>query len=255
MKKLNVVKIGGKIIDQKDQLDKVLAAFSKMEGPKILIHGGGSKASAMGKKLGLTPNLVEGRRITDEESIEVVTMVYAGLINKKIVAGLQAFGCNAIGLSGADGNAILSQKRPVNEIDYGFVGDVKEVNHAFINTLLKKGLTPVFSAITHDGSGQLLNTNADTMASEIAQAMCKTHDVQLTLAFEKSGVLDGNDTVVKQIDEALFIKLKDENIIVDGMIPKLTNAFDALNNGVSEVKLTSADYLINKELEYTSVLL
>ena len=255
MKKLEVVKIGGKVIDDKDQLASVLEAFANMEGPKILIHGGGSKASAMEKTLGLTPNMVEGRRVTNEESIEVVTMVYAGLINKKIVGGLQGFGCNAIGLSGADGNVILSQKRPVNKIDYGFVGDVKQVNTQFINSLLTNGLTPVFSAITHDGKGQLLNTNADTMASEIAQAMSNLYDVHLTLAFEKNGVLDAHGNVIDLIDEASFYQLKQEKIVVDGMIPKLTNAFDAIKNGVSEVKLTSADYIINNELEYTSVIL
>ncbi len=253
MKKLEVIKIGGKVIDNEAQLASVLEAFAKMEGPKILIHGGGSKASEMERTLGLTPNMVEGRRITDEQSIEVVTMVYAGLINKKIVAGLQTLNCNAIGLSGADGNAIQSEKRPIKTIDYGFVGDVKQVNSLFINNLLEVGLTPVFSAITHDGNGQLLNTNADTMASEIAQAMATMYNVYLTLAFEKNGVLDANNKVIEKINEPEFIKLKEEKVIVDGMIPKLTNAFDALKNGVSEVRLTSAEYLINKNVPYTNV--
>ncbi len=253
MKKLEILKIGGKVIDNKAQLTSVLEAFAKINSPKILIHGGGSKASQMEQKLGLTPNMVEGRRITDERSIEVVTMVYAGLINKKIVAGLQGAGCNALGLSGADGNVILSKKRPVNKIDYGFVGDVKSVNSLLIESLLTSGLTPVFSAITHDGNGQLLNTNADTMASEIARAMAKTYDVHLTLAFEKNGVLDAKGEVLVQINEALFNQLKKEGTVSDGMVPKLSNAFDALKNGVQEVKLTSAEYLINKEVRYTKV--
>lgn len=255
MKKLEVVKIGGKVIDDKAQLDSVLEAFSKMEGPKILIHGGGSKASEMEKTIGLTPNMVEGRRITDERSIEVVTMVYAGLINKKIVAGLQGFGCNAMGLSGADGNAILSQKRPVNKIDYGFVGDVDFVNGEFIESLLSSGLTPVFSAITHDGKGQLLNTNADTMASAIAQEMSKIYTVQLTLAFEKNGVLDANGKVISQINETSFSQLKQEKIVVDGMIPKLTNAFDAIKNGVANVRLSSVETLIHSNSICTKVVL
>lgn len=255
MKKLEVAKIGGKVIDDKAQLDSVLEAFSKMEGPKILIHGGGSKASEMEKTIGLIPNMVEGRRITDERSIEVVTMVYAGLINKKIVAGLQGFGCNAMGLSGADGNAILSQKRPVNKIDYGFVGDVDFVNGEFIESLLSSGLTPVFSAITHDGKGQLLNTNADTMASAIAQEMSKIYTVQLTLAFEKNGVLDANGKVISQINETSFSQLKQEKIIVDGMIPKLTNAFDAIKNGVANVRLSSAENLIHSNSICTKVVL
>ncbi len=255
MKTLEVLKIGGKVIDNKVQLASVLAAFAKINSPKILIHGGGSKASKMELSLGLKPTMVEGRRITDANSIEVVIMVYAGLINKKIVAGLQGLNCNAIGLSGADGNAILSEKRPVNPIDYGFVGDVKKVNIRFISSLIELGLTPVFSAITHDGNGQLLNTNADTMAAEIAQAMAANFKVNLTVAFEKNGVLNAEGKVLKQIDEACFNKLKRKGVVVDGMIPKLTNAFNALKNGVQEVKLTSAEYLINQELPYTQVML
>ncbi len=253
MQKLEIIKIGGKVIDDEAQLVSVLNAFAQIKGFKILVHGGGSKASEMEQKMGLTPNMVEGRRITDKNAIDVVIMVYAGLINKKIVAGLQGFGCNAIGLSGADGNAILSEKRAIKSIDYGFVGDVKQVNIEFINSLLETGLTPVFSAITHDGNGQLLNTNADTMASEIAQAMSKIYDVQLTMAFEKNGVLDAKGNVIKQIDEASFNQLKTEGIVIDGMIPKLTNAFDAIKNGVDKVRLTSAEYLMNKKLPYTNV--
>ncbi len=255
MKKLEILKIGGKVIDDKEKLTSVLAAFAAINTPKILIHGGGSKASKMEQKLGLIPNMVEGRRITDEYSIEVVIMVYAGLINKNIVAGLQGVGCNALGLSGADGNVILSEKRPVNKIDYGFVGDVTSVNSVFISSLIETRITPVFSAITHDGNGQLLNTNADTMASEIAVAMSGIYEVHLTLAFEKNGVLDAKGEVLAQINEASFNQLKKEGTVSDGMIPKLSNAFDALKNGVQEVKLTSAENLAGRNLPHTKIVI
>ncbi len=255
MKKLQILKIGGKVIDDEQQLSSVLKAFASFVGSKILVHGGGSKATKMEKKLGLKPNMVEGRRITDANALEVVTMVYAGLINKSIVAGLQGFGCNALGLSGADGNVIQCEKRPVNPIDYGFVGDVKTVNSAFITSLIEAGLTPVFSAITHDGKGQLLNTNADTMASEIAVAMSNQYEVELTLAFEKNGVLDSNGDVIEKITEVKFYELQREKVIIDGMIPKLSNAFYALNKGVKEVKLTAAEYLVNKKSSYTKVVI
>lgn len=255
MKKLQVIKIGGKVIDDDEQLLQVLNAFAHIEGPKILVHGGGSKASEMEKALGLVPNMVEGRRITNKDSLDVVTMVYAGLINKTIIAGLQQIGCNAIGLSGADGNAVEAQKRPINTLDYGFVGDVKKVNDAFIDSLLGKGMTPVFSAITHNGDGQLLNTNADTMAAEIAIAISDKYQVELVLVFEKNGVLGTNGEVIEQIEEASFLKLKEDKTISDGMIPKLINAFNALKKGVVAVKLTSANYLIDNDSECTKVVL
>lgn len=255
MTKLQVLKIGGKVIDDKERLDELLTAFAKLQGSKVLIHGGGSKASQMEQQLGLTPKMVEGRRITDEHSIEVVTMVYAGLINKKIVAGLQKNGCNALGLSGADANVIQSAKRQVATIDYGFVGDVKMVNASFIESLLSQGITPVFSAISHDGSGQLLNTNADTIASDIAIAMVQAFDVSLLLAFEKNGVLDANNQVISHLNETSFQTLKQAGVIIDGMIPKLTNAFNALKKGVTEVMLTSAEYLVNKKLPFTKIVL
>lgn len=255
MKALEVIKIGGKVIDQPDQLKRVLKAFAEIKAPKILIHGGGSKASDMERELGLIPNMVDGRRITNQDSLEVVTMVYAGLINKTIVSQLQRVGCNAIGLSGADGNSILSVKRPSSPINYGFVGDVEKVNTLFINELLEKEYTPVFSAITHDGKGQLLNTNADTMASVIASAFAASYDVKLTMAFEKNGVLDKVGNVVPEIDYSSFEKFVKDNTIKDGMIPKLTNAFDALNKGVKQVVLTSYEYLSNNTLPYTTVIL
>lgn len=255
MKQLEVIKIGGKVIDQPAQLKKVLDAFARIKYPKILIHGGGSKASEMEKALGLTPNMVEGRRITNKEALDVVTMIYAGLINKNIVAQLQANACNAIGLSGSDGNSILSVKRPVKPIDFGFVGDVEKVNTPFIDGLLQSGLTPVFSAITHDGKGQLLNTNADTMASVIAQAFSGLYKVHLTLAFEKNGVLDASGNVLTEIDESSFSQLVKSETIKEGMIPKLTNAFDALKQGVQQVRLTSSDYLSDTKLPYTNVII
>lgn len=255
MEHLEVIKIGGKVIDQPGQLEKVLQAFAHIQGPKILIHGGGSKASEMERTLGLKPTMVDGRRITSSDALEVVTMVYAGLINKTIVAKLQSFGCNAIGLSGPDGNSILSSKRPAKPIDFGFVGDVEKVNTSFIDIQLKSGLSPVFSAITHDGNGQLLNTNADTMASVIAGAFSGLYNVRLTLAFEKEGVLDASGNVLTTIDESSFQELAKNGTIKEGMIPKLTNAFDALKSGVKEVKLTSSDYLSNTTHLYTNVIL
>ncbi|MCB0494535.1 MAG: acetylglutamate kinase [Cyclobacteriaceae bacterium] len=255
MKKLEVIKIGGKVIDQPEQLGKVLNAFSKIRGPKILIHGGGSKASEMERTLGLTPKMVDGRRVTSSEALEVVTMVYAGLINKTIVAQLQSFGCNALGLSGPDGNSILASKRPVNPIDFGFVGDVKQVNATFVETLLQSGITPVFSAITHDGKGQLLNTNADTMASVIASAFALIYEVHLTLAFEKEGVLDDSGNVIDKIDKNYFHTLVKNGTIKEGMIPKLTNAFNALTNGVKKVKLTSSENISNTNQVFTNVTL
>lgn len=255
MKTLEVIKIGGKVIDRPEQLLNVLEAFAQIEGPKILIHGGGSKASKMERTLGLTPTMVDGRRVTSGEALEVVTMVYAGLINKTVVAQLQSLGCDAIGLSGPDGNSILSAKRPVDPIDFGFVGDVQEVNASFIDKLLKSGITPVFSAITHDGKGQLLNTNADTMASVIASAFTELYNVNLTLAFEKNGVLDDTGNVLPKIDQASFQALVQNGTIKEGMIPKLTNAFDALNNGVKEVKLTSSENISNTNQVFTNVTL
>ena len=262
MKKLEVIKIGGKVINNQVQLDSVLSAFARLKGPKILVHGGGSMASQMECKLGLTPNMVEGRRITDASSIDVVTMVYAGLINKKIVAGLQREGCNALGLAGVDGNAILSQKRPVisalngeQGIDYGFVGDVTQVNRSLVSALLEAGLVPVFSAITHDGSGQLLNTNADTVATEIARALAANYRVNLTFAFAKAGVLDAEAQVISQINERTFAQLRSDGTVSEGMVPKLTNAFKALHGGVAQVKLASAEYLTHKEPLFTRIVL
>lgn len=251
--KVTVVKIGGNVVDNPAALDLFLRNFQRLEGPKVLIHGGGAIASQLSKKLGLEVKMHNGRRITDLETLKLVTMVYAGLINKQIVAALQKFGCNALGLCGADGDTVPASKRSSKEIDWGFVGDVNpnEVNGDFIYTLLAKGITPVFCAITHDRNGSLLNTNADTMASSIARAIARECEVRLVFCFEKQGVLfnpDDEDSVIPLITEEMYKRLKEEGCIKDGMLPKLDNAFEAIHSGVSEVVIKHADnLLINKE--------
>ena len=250
MKKLYIIKIGGNVIDDPEQLNKFLSDFSKIEDSKILVHGGGKIASELAKRLGISQALVNGRRITDAETLKVTIMVYAGLINKQIVTLLQANGVNAIGLSGADGNSITAVKRNVIDIDYGFVGDVtgSGVNLEFINSLLSAKITPVFSAITHDGKGQLLNTNADTIASVLAVAMSKYFDVQLNYCFEKKGVLkdvDDENSVISSITKTKYKQLLSEGVISKGMIPKLDNAFEAIQNGVKSVMIAHSNELIN----------
>ncbi len=236
--KLKVVKIGGKLIDDEVRLEKFLSAFVRLKGNKILVHGGGSMASRISLKLGIKPQMVKGRRITTSADIEVVTMVYAGWINKQIIARLQKGECNAIGLSGADANAIVARRRPVKEIDYGFVGDIEKVNADLMQTLLHNGLTPVFSAITYDGNGGLLNTNSDTVAAEIAIAMSKSFETTLMYCFEKQGVLkDSSDdlSVIPLLDFASYKRGTEEGFIHHGMLPKLHTGFAALNKGVTEV--------------------
>jgi len=215
-----------------------LLAFSKLDGAKILVHGGGKLATELSKKLGIESKLIGGRRITDAQSLELITMVYGGLVNKNIVAELQALNCNAIGLSGADGDTIQAHKRPVTDIDYGFAGDVDGVNSQTISQLLNAGLTPVFCAMTHDGNGQLLNTNADTIASELAIGMSDSYKTTLYYCFEKKGVLmniEDDDSVVKHIDSESYKKLLESKIIADGMLPKMENCFHALNKNVHQV--------------------
>ncbi|MXV50047.1 acetylglutamate kinase [Pedobacter sp. HMF7647] len=246
--KLYIIKIGGNVIDNSRNLHEFLKDFHDLEGFKILVHGGGKVATELGKDLGVEPKMIDGRRITDVETLRIVTMVYAGLINKNIVAQLQFRGCNAIGLTGADGNLIRAQKRPVKEIDYGFVGDLHETSVAshMLSKILEDGLIPVFSAITHDGEGQLLNTNADTIASAIAVAMSKHYETSLIYCFEKKGVLkdvDDDDSVVREIPSGDFEQLKSDGIVAGGMIPKLHNAFEAIKSGVSEVFIGKADEL------------
>ena len=246
MKKLTIIKVGGKIVEETESLKQLLSDFSKIEGYKVLVHGGGRSATAMAAKLGIESKMVNGRRITDEETLKVVTMVYGGLVNKQIVAGLQAIGVNALGLTGADLNYMRSEKRPVKDVDYGFVGDVKEVNADILADLIGKGVVPVLAPLTHDKAGNLLNTNADTIAGEAAKALSKHFEVTLMYCFEKKGVLmDENDdeSVITNLTPELFEKYITEGVINGGMIPKLENSFEALNAGVRAVVITRADLI------------
>lgn len=248
---LYVVKIGGNIIDDAEKLELFLKQFSSINGKKILVHGGGKLATQLAKDLGIEQEMVEGRRITDAATLKIVTMVYAGYINKNIVAQLQANGSNAIGFTGADANLIQAHKRLASAskgIDYGFVGDVDQVNTAAIEPLLAQDITIVIAPITHDGNGQLLNTNADTIAQSIATTMSGLYQVSLLYCFEKSGVLlDANDdnTVIPLMDQSFFKKLKEEKLIFAGMIPKLDNAFAALEKGVSKVIIGKAESIMD----------
>ncbi len=248
MKQLTIIKIGGNVIDNSENLHQFLLDFTALPGDKILVHGGGKIATELGESLGVEAKMVEGRRITDIETLRIVTMVYAGLINKNMVAQLQAKGSNAIGLTGADGNIIKAKKRPVKEIDYGFVGDLDEnsVSAATLDSLLKAGLVPVLCAITHDGDTQLLNTNADTIASSVAVAMSAFYETRLVYCFEKKGVLKDvadDATVVREIRADEFDGLKADGTVQGGMIPKLHNAFEAINKGVSAVYIGKANEL------------
>lgn len=245
-KNLYVIKIGGNIIDDDTKLAAFLKDVAGIKGNKILVHGGGKLATKLAGTLGIEQKMVDGRRITDAETLKVVTMVYAGYINKNIVAQLQANDCASIGLSGADGNAILAHKRTKGTIDYGFAGDIDAVNTSFFTGLLQQGLTLVIAPITHDKKGQLLNTNADTIAQEIARGLSAAYHVQLIYSFEKSGVLlDANDdtTVIPKINPGSYQQLKNEEKIFAGMIPKLDNAFAALNSGVKRVVIGKAEEL------------
>ena len=249
--KLSVVKIGGNVIEDEKALDVFLTVFSKLEGLKILVHGGGKLATQLATKLGIESKMIDGRRITDAETVDIITMVYGGLANKKIVSQLQAKNTNAIGLSGADGNSIQAHKRPVKEIDYGFVGDIDSVNSGLLTKLLSADLTPIFCALSHDGAGQLLNTNADTIASEIAIGMASSYETTLYYCFEKKGVLmdiANENSVVKHIDSNTYQELLSDGIIADGMLPKLHNCFHALNNRLSKVCLGDVT-MLDKETE------
>lgn len=250
---LKIFKIGGGIIDNQQELEQFLKTFSTIEGPKVLIHGGGKGASKMLNQLGIEPKMVDGRRITDKATLEVVTGLYAGNINKNIVSTLQKFGCNALGLSGADGNAIRGSKRPVKVIDYGFVGDLTEnsINTKLFQLLIDQDITPVVCAITHDGNGLLLNTNADTIASTIAVALATKSEIELNFVFDKIGVLrDINDdsTLIPKINENLYLQLKEEGVIFEGMIPKLDNSFNVIKSGVKNVCLVHAQN-INSDIK------
>jgi acetylglutamate kinase len=246
MEPLYVIKIGGNIIDNEAKLSSFLTAFAGIEGKKILVHGGGKLATKLAAQLGVEQQMIEGRRVTDADTLRIVTMVYAGYINKNIVAQLQANQCNAIGLCGADGNILQSHKRQHVTIDYGFVGDVDKVNTPVLQSLLSQQVTVVMAPITHNMEGQLLNTNADTIAQEIAQAMSAHYQVHLIYSFEKAGVLlnaDDDSTVIPAITQASYAQLKQQNIIFAGMIPKLDNAFAALNRGVHRVVIGKAEQL------------
>jgi len=246
MDKLYIIKIGGNIIDDDAKLASFLHSFADITAKKILVHGGGKLATRLAEKLGIEQQLVDGRRITDAETLKIVTMVYAGYVNKTIVALLQANNCNTIGLCGADGDAILAHKRQHPVMDYGFVGDVDAINTVLIKTLLDQNIAVVFAPITHDQQGQLLNTNADTVAQELAKGMSKLYEVELIYSFEKSGVLlDAEDdtTAIPEITPGHYRQLKAKQKIFAGMIPKLDNAFAALNSGVSKVIIGKAEQL------------
>lgn len=241
--KLTVIKVGGKIVEEAETLNRLLTDFSTIPGYKVLVHGGGRSATKIAAQLGIESKMVNGRRITDLETLKVVTMVYGGLVNKNIVAGLQSKGVNAVGLTGADLDVIRSVKRPVKDVDYGFVGDVKYVNSGVLANLISQGFVPVMAPLTHDGEGHMLNTNADTIAGETAKALAQVFDVTLVYCFEKKGVLrdeNDDDSVIPVITPELFRQYVAEGVIQGGMIPKLENSFSAVEAGVSQVVITSA---------------
>jgi len=249
MQKIYVIKIGGNVIDNDLALNKFLGDYASLNAHKLLIHGGGKVATDISAGLGIEAKMVDGRRITDAETLKIVTMVYSGLINKRIVAALQAHGTNAIGLTGADANIVKANKRPVkNGIDYGFVGDVESVNGATISTFINGGFTPVIAPLSHDGQGNMLNINADTMASVTAVALSKFFEVHLVYCFELKGVLENfedKNSVISDITSEKYLDLKSKGIISKGMIPKMDNSFDAINMGVSSVRICHADDLVN----------
>lgn len=244
------------MINNIEQLNEFLIDFAKLKGLKILVHGGGRKATEIADALGLKPRMINGRRVTDKANLEVVTMVYAGLLNKDVTAKLQSLKCNAIGLSGADANIIRAHKRIVKEVDYGFAGDIDEVDGKMITAFLNAGLSPVFSAITHDTKGQLLNTNADTIAAELAKALSGEFRVDLIYCFEKSGVLldiEKEDSIIQEIDRLNYAGLVENGIIADGMLPKMKNCFEALEAGVEIVRIGKPELIRNKKVEHTTL--
>lgn len=255
---LSIIKIGGNVLEDEAQLTHFLDMFSELESPKILVHGGGKHATELGTRLGISTRMARGRRITDQPALELAVMVYAGLLNKTLVAGLQGRKCNAIGLSGADGNAIYAHKRPVTTLDFGFAGDVDAVNAQLVSGLLALGLVPVFCAITHDGNGQLLNTNADTIASELAIGMSADYDTTLYYCFEKSGVLrDLTDpsSVIEAINSETYGQLLAQGAIADGMLPKMENCFHALRKKVRRVCIGDIRMLEPDHTLYTTLTL
>ncbi|MGY8966852.1 MAG: acetylglutamate kinase [Flavobacteriales bacterium] len=255
MDKLQVVKVGGNVIENRKSLNDFLVDFTKIRGAKILVHGGGKEATQMAHKLNVPVQIIEGRRITDAANLEIISMLYAGKINKTIVALLQAYKCDSLGLTGADGNSIVAEKRSSKPIDFGFVGDVISVNSALFNLLLNQKITPVCCAITHDKNGQLLNTNADTIASEIASSMSAYYEVTLSYCFEKKGVLKkliDEDSVIPSINSNQYEYLKKEGIINEGMLPKIKNCFEALKKGVTKVRIGNSK-MITESITYTQI--
>jgi acetylglutamate kinase len=242
MDRLTIVKVGGKVVEDPGLLNTLLDDFRRITGYKLLVHGGGAAATRLADRMGVETRMVDGRRITDLETLEIVTMVYGGLVNKRVVAGLQARNCNALGLTGADLDLIRARKRPVEEIDYGYAGDVENVNIRELRLLLAENVIPVVAPLTHDGNGMLLNTNADTIASRLAIEFSNYFKVLLFYCFEKKGVLSDpsdEDSVLSELPENLFFQYRESGIISSGMIPKLVNGFNAIHNGVTEVLITN----------------
>jgi acetylglutamate kinase len=256
METLKIIKIGGNIINDEVALQNFLDDFAKLTSPKLLVHGGGKSATEFTEQMNIEVQMNQGRRITDAKTLDIITMMYAGKINKTIVAKLQANHCNAMGFSGADGNSIVSVKRPIQEIDYGFVGDVKKVNTTMLKVLLENNITPVFCAITHDENGQLLNTNADTIASELAIAFANDYSTELYYCFEKKGVLqdvNDDDSVIEMITTETYQTLLKDGIIADGMLPKLNNCFHAIKNQVKKVCIGQPAMLFHENIKHTTI--
>lgn len=251
MEKVTIVKVGGAVVENDEQLAQLLTDFAAIPGKKVLVHGGGRRATKVAAALGIESKMVNGRRITDAQMLEVVTMVYGGLVNKNLVAKLQAKGVNALGLTGADMDVIHSHKRPVKDgVDFGYVGDVERANGKMLQTLIQEGITPVMAPLTHDGNGNILNTNADTIASETAKALAPYYDVTLIYSFEKKGVLsnpDDDNSVIPVITRSDFEKYQADGTIGGGMIPKIENALAAVDAGVKEVIITLATAIDGKQ--------
>ena len=255
MDKLQVVKVGGNVIENRELLNDFLVDFTKIRGAKILVHGGGKEATQMAHKLNIPVQIIEGRRVTDKANLEIISMLYAGKLNKTIVALLQSYNCDSLGLTGADGNSIVAKKRSSKPIDFGFVGDVISVNSALFNLLLNQKITPVCCAVTHDKNGQLLNTNADTIAAEIASSMSVYFEVTLSYCFEKKGVLKklmDEDSVIPSINLNQYEYLKKKRIINEGMLPKIKNCFEALRKGVTKVRIGNSK-MITESIPYTLI--
>ncbi len=257
METLKVIKIGGQVIDNTSALNDFLEDFVELKGPKILVHGGGVEATKFAEQLGIEVTKIDGRRVTDADTLKVILMTYAGFINKNIVALLQALHCNALGFTGADANTIISKKRSVIPIDFGFVGDIVQVNTKTLRTLMSQEITPVFCAITHDENGQLLNTNADTLASELAIAFSEHYSTELYFCFEKSGVLrdvTDEDSVIKELNPQTYENLLKSGKVADGMIPKLDNCFRAINHKVSQVSIGQPEMIRDTSVRHTKII-